>query len=92
MLSSLYAVLSSLYVVVLSLKCRRFLSFFQRYIVRDISLTEMYHRLVTFGSARWLILKSKRHQRHGGQLRTVKRKIIAFREQHVPQPLRCTSF
>ena len=30
------------------LKCRRFLSFFQRYIARDISLTEIYRRLVTF--------------------------------------------
>ena len=29
------------------LKCRRFLSFFQRYIVRDISLTEIYRWLVT---------------------------------------------
>ena len=34
------------------LKCRRVLSFFQRYIVRDISLTEIYRWLVTFGSAR----------------------------------------
>ena len=29
------------------LKCRRFLSFFQRYIVRDTSLTEIYRWLVT---------------------------------------------
>ena len=40
------------------LKCRRFLSFFQRYIVRDISLTEIYRWLTEILSA---ILKSTRH-------------------------------
>ena len=50
------------------IKCRRFLSFFQRYIVRDISLTEIYRWLIEILSA---ILKSTRH---GGQ----SRKIIAF--------------
>ena len=43
-------------------------SFFQRYIVRDISLTEIYRWLIKILSA---ILKSTRH---GGQ----SRKIIAF--------------
>ena len=43
-------------------------SFFQRYIVRDISLTEIYRWLIEILSA---ILKSTRH---GGQ----SRKIIAF--------------
>ena len=43
------------------LKCRLFLSFFQRYIVRDISLTEIYRWLIEILSA---ILKSTRH---GGQ-------------------------
>ena len=45
------------------LKCRRFLSFFQRYIVRDILLTEIYRWLIEILSA---ILKSTRH---GGQSR-----------------------
>ena len=45
------------------LKCRRFLSFFQRYIVRDISLTEIYRWLIEILSA---ILK---RTRHGGQSR-----------------------
>ena len=45
------------------LKCRRFLSFFQRYIVRDILLTELYRWLIEILSA---ILKSTRH---GGQSR-----------------------
>ena len=34
------------------IKCNAFL-FFQSYIVRDISLTEIYRWLVTFGSVRW---------------------------------------
>ena len=45
------------------LKCRRFLSFFQRYIVRDILLTEIYRWLTEILSA---ILTSTRH---GGQSR-----------------------
>ena len=45
------------------LKCRRFLSFFQRYIFRDISLTEIYRWLIEILSA---ILKSTRR---GGQSR-----------------------
>ena len=45
------------------IKCRRFLSFFQRYIVRDISLTVIYRWLIEILSA---ILKSTRH---GGQSR-----------------------
>ena len=45
------------------LKCRRFLSFFQRYIVRDISLTEIYRWFTEILSD---ILKSTRH---GGQSR-----------------------
>ena len=54
------------------IKCRRFLLFFQRYIVRIYRGLEIYRWLVTFGSARWLIeifsaiLKSTRH---GGQSR-----------------------
>ena len=45
------------------LKCGPFLSFFQRYIVRDISLTEIYRWLIEILST---ILKSTRH---GGQSR-----------------------
>ena len=45
------------------LKCRRFLSFFQLYIVRDISLTEIYRWLIEILSS---ILK---RTRHGGQSR-----------------------
>ena len=51
-------------------------SFFQRYIVRDISLTQIYRWLIEILS---VILKSTRH---GGQ----SRKIIAFWG-----PLECTS-
>ena len=51
------------------IKCRRFLSFFQRYIVRNISLTEMYRKLLT---------NLIRHFEKQEAWRTVKRKIIAF--------------
>ena len=44
-------------------KCRRFLSFFQRYIVRDISLAEIYRWFIEILSS---ILKGTRH---GGQSR-----------------------
>ena len=50
----------------------RFLSFFQRFIVRDISLTEIYRWLVTF--VRWLIeILSAifKTTRHGGQSREI---------------------
>ena len=68
-------------------KMQTVLSFFQRYIVRDIPL--IYRLFVTFESVRWLIeilsaiLKSTR-----GQSRE---RLQLFGERHVPQPSRCTS-
>ena len=68
------------------IKCNAFVSF-QSYIVRDISLTEIYRWLVTFG-VRWdislvhwnLIRHFEKHE----VWRRVKRKIIAFGNDTFP--------
>ena len=60
------------------IKCRRFLSFFQRYIVRDISLTWDISRARYFwvcSLAHWNLI---RHFEKHETWRTVKIKIIAF--------------